>query len=216
MAQRPDDGSIHMARVVGGVVAADRTRGLVAGFLRGLGVAQPALDFDKPYRYASGLDEWGRGGSAGVAIGAALAHRPAGRVSINFQSETALARSPGVLWTAAHHHIPLLTVALRTQGTGGSGTLLRPVRQQPGCSERGTGNARAGARAGLPAGARAGQARRAGVGRAGPGYGPCRAMIGEVLQALGIEYAAAGPADDALSRRTREGIPPACSDRLLP
>ncbi len=33
-------------------------------------------------------------------------------------------------------------------------------------------------------------------------------MIGEVLQAFGIEYAAAGPADDALSRRTREGIPP--------
>jgi acetolactate synthase I/II/III large subunit len=33
-------------------------------------------------------------------------------------------------------------------------------------------------------------------------------MIGEVLQALGIEYAAAGPADDALSRRTREGILP--------
>ncbi len=136
-AQCRDDGSIHMAHAVGELWPLIEHEDWSLVSCGGSAWPSRLWDFDKPYRYASGLDGWGRGGSAGVAIGAALAHRPAGRVSINFQSETALARSPGVLWTAAHHHIPLLTVALRTQGTGGSGLCFAQLGNSLGVASEG-------------------------------------------------------------------------------
>ena len=43
-------------------------------------------------------------------MGAALANRQHGRLSINIQSDGDLNYAPGVLWTAAHHRIPLLTI----------------------------------------------------------------------------------------------------------
>ena len=42
--------------------------------------------------------------------GAALANRQHGRLSVNVQCDGDLNYAPGVLWTAAHHRIPLLTV----------------------------------------------------------------------------------------------------------
>ena len=48
--------------------------------------------------------------------GAALANRDAGRFSINFQPDGDMMYSPGVLWTAAHHGIPLLTVMHNNRG----------------------------------------------------------------------------------------------------
>ncbi len=65
---------------------------------------------DKHYRHI------GRAGGAGVgyglpsAIGCALAHRDSGRIVVNFQGDGDLMYSPGALWTAAHHRIPLLTI----------------------------------------------------------------------------------------------------------
>ena len=41
---------------------------------------------------------------------AALANRKHGRISINIQGDGDLNYAPGVLWTAVHHKIPLLTI----------------------------------------------------------------------------------------------------------
>ncbi len=43
-------------------------------------------------------------------MGAALANRRYGRISVNIQCDGDLNYAPGVLWTAVHHKIPLLTV----------------------------------------------------------------------------------------------------------
>ena len=39
-----------------------------------------------------------------------MANRKHGRLSINIQTDGDLCYAPGVLWTAAHHRIPLLTI----------------------------------------------------------------------------------------------------------
>jgi len=43
-------------------------------------------------------------------VGAALANRKHGRLTVNLQTDGDLMYAPGVLWTAAHHHIPILLV----------------------------------------------------------------------------------------------------------
>jgi len=50
------------------------------------------------------------------AVGAALANRDAGRFSVSFQPDGDLMFSPGVLWTAARHKIPLLSVMHNNRG----------------------------------------------------------------------------------------------------
>ena len=45
-----------------------------------------------------------------ASIGAALANRKYGRLSVNIQNDGDMMYAPGVLWTAAHHRIPILTV----------------------------------------------------------------------------------------------------------
>jgi len=45
-----------------------------------------------------------------ASLGAALANKSRGRFTVNFQPDGDLMYSPGVLWTAAHHKIPLLMV----------------------------------------------------------------------------------------------------------
>ena len=52
----------------------------------------------------------GVGYGAPAAVGAALANRDRGRFTVTFQPDGDLMYAPGVLWTAAHHKIPLLMV----------------------------------------------------------------------------------------------------------
>jgi thiamine pyrophosphate-dependent acetolactate synthase large subunit-like protein len=52
----------------------------------------------------------GVGFAAPSAVGAALAHRKYGRVCVHVQNDGDLMYAPGVLWTAAHHKIPLLSL----------------------------------------------------------------------------------------------------------
>ena len=47
---------------------------------------------------------------APATVGAALANKKHGRLSVSIQSDGDLMMANGVLWTAAHHRIPLLTV----------------------------------------------------------------------------------------------------------
>lgn len=67
-------------------------------------------NLDKTYQYIGRQGAGGMGYGAPAACGAALANRKHGRLSINIQTDGDLNYCPGVLWTAAHHRIPLLTI----------------------------------------------------------------------------------------------------------
>lgn len=67
-------------------------------------------DFKKHYQYIGGAAGWGIGYGLPAAVGAALANKKYGRISVNIQNDGDLMYAPGALWTAAHHHAPLLTV----------------------------------------------------------------------------------------------------------
>ena len=60
--------------------------------------------------YIGGQGADGVGYGAPAAVGAALANKKHGRLSVNIQCDGDLNYAPGVLWTAAHHRIPLLTI----------------------------------------------------------------------------------------------------------
>lgn len=66
--------------------------------------------FEKYHQFIGGSGGYGIGYGAPAAVGAALANRKHGRLSVNIQNDGDLMYGPGVLWTAAHHKIPLLTV----------------------------------------------------------------------------------------------------------
>lgn len=65
---------------------------------------------EKYYQAVSGGGAGGLGYSAPASVGAALANRKHGRLSVSIQTDGDLMYAPGVLWTAAHHRIPLLSV----------------------------------------------------------------------------------------------------------
>lgn len=65
---------------------------------------------DKHHQYIGGSGGAGIGYTAPAALGAALANRKHGRLSVVLQSDGDLMYVPGTLWTAAHHQIPLLYV----------------------------------------------------------------------------------------------------------
>jgi acetolactate synthase-1/2/3 large subunit len=67
-------------------------------------------DFTKHYQYLGEHGAYGIGYGAPAAVGAALANRKHGRLTVNIQCDGDLNYAPGVLWTAAHHRIPLLTI----------------------------------------------------------------------------------------------------------
>ncbi len=67
-------------------------------------------DFDKYHQYIGGHGAYGVGYGAPAAVGAALANKKHGRLSLNIQCDGDLNYAPGVLWTATHHQIPLLNI----------------------------------------------------------------------------------------------------------
>jgi len=73
-------------------------------------------DFDKHYQFIGGHGAYGIGYGAPAAVGAALANKKYGRISVNIQCDGDLNYAPGVLWTAAHHKIPLLSVMHNNRG----------------------------------------------------------------------------------------------------
>jgi thiamine pyrophosphate-dependent acetolactate synthase large subunit-like protein len=66
--------------------------------------------FDKPYQHLGGSGGAGVGYGAPAAVGAALANKKRGRLSITIQGDGDFMYAPGVWWTAAHHQIPLLAI----------------------------------------------------------------------------------------------------------
>ena len=71
---------------------------------------------EKHYHHLGGPGGYGVGYNLPAAIGAALANRSLGRFSVNLQTDGDFMYAPGVLWTAAHHQIPVLTVMHNNRG----------------------------------------------------------------------------------------------------
>lgn len=76
----------------------------------GGGWALRLWNFDKHSQYIGGSGGAGVGYGAPASVGAALANKKYGRLSVNIQNDGDLMYAPGVMWTAAHHQIPLLSV----------------------------------------------------------------------------------------------------------
>jgi acetolactate synthase I/II/III large subunit len=67
-------------------------------------------DFQKHYQYIGQEGGYGVGYGAPASVGAALANRKYGRLTVSIQTDGDLMFAPGILWTAAHHRIPLLII----------------------------------------------------------------------------------------------------------
>ena len=67
-------------------------------------------NFDKHYQFIGGAGGAGLGYGPPSSAGAALANKKYGRLSVSIQGDGDLLYAPGILWTTAHHHIPLLSV----------------------------------------------------------------------------------------------------------
>ncbi len=67
-------------------------------------------NFSKSYQYIGAQGGSGIGYQLPASVGAALANRKHGRLTVSIQCDGDLNYAPGVLWTAAHHKIPMLIV----------------------------------------------------------------------------------------------------------
>ena len=63
-------------------------------------------DFDKHYQYIGRAGGEGLGYYAPASVGAALANKKHGRLSVSIQPDGDFMVAPGALWTAARHQIP--------------------------------------------------------------------------------------------------------------
>ena len=73
-------------------------------------------NIEKHYHFIGEQGAGGMGYGAPASVGAALANKKYGRLSINLQTDGDLNYAPGVLWTAAHHRIPLLSIMHNNRG----------------------------------------------------------------------------------------------------
>ena len=67
-------------------------------------------EHNKPYSHIGGQGAGGMGYGAGACGGAGLAAKERGRFVINIQCDGDMNYTPGVLWTEAHHKLPVLSV----------------------------------------------------------------------------------------------------------
>ncbi|HEY1240240.1 MAG TPA: thiamine pyrophosphate-dependent enzyme [Bryobacteraceae bacterium] len=67
-------------------------------------------EHNKPYSYLGGQGAGGMGYGAPACVGAALAAKARNRIVVNVQTDGDLNYAPGVLWTAVHHKLPMLSV----------------------------------------------------------------------------------------------------------
>ena len=99
-----DASPISLARLSAEVWAAVKSEDWAGG------IAGPEWNYEKYYQRTRLSSAAGVGFQAPSAVGAALAHRKDGRLYVHQQNDGDLMYAPGVLWTAAHHRIPMLWV----------------------------------------------------------------------------------------------------------
>jgi len=93
------------------------------------------LNHDKPYRYNGDCGGFGIGYDSPASVGGALAHKKFGRLSVAIVGDGDLNFSPGVIWTAAHHKIPLLFVVHNNRAYQAEVMIIQRM-----CGVRGRGN----------------------------------------------------------------------------
>lgn len=96
------------------------------------------LNFDKHHRYIGDNGGFGVGYDTPASVGAALGHKKQGRLSIGIVGDGDLNFSPGVLWTAAHHQIPVLLVVHNNRAYHAEVMIVQRM-----CGRRGRGSDRA-------------------------------------------------------------------------
>jgi acetolactate synthase-1/2/3 large subunit len=96
------------------------------------------LNFDRHYRYNGDNGGFGIGYDTPGSVGAALAHKKQGRLSIGIVGDGDLNFQPGVLWTAVHHRIPLLLIVHNNRAYHAEVMIVQRM-----CGSRGRGNANA-------------------------------------------------------------------------
>jgi thiamine pyrophosphate-dependent acetolactate synthase large subunit-like protein len=89
---------------------------MVAAESPGFNWPQRLWPMEKHYHSLGRSGGYGVGYGAPAAVGAALANKDLGRFSVTFQPDGDLMYAPGVLWTAARHKIPLLSVMVNNRG----------------------------------------------------------------------------------------------------
>jgi acetolactate synthase-1/2/3 large subunit len=67
-------------------------------------------NFDKPYQWNGVAGGAGVGYNLPASLGAALANKKHGRLTVAFGGDGDFLFAPGTLWTAAHHRIPMLYI----------------------------------------------------------------------------------------------------------
>jgi thiamine pyrophosphate-dependent acetolactate synthase large subunit-like protein len=77
---------------------------------------QRLWDMNKHYHSIGDSGGAGQGYGGGATVGAALANKKHGRITIAIEGDGDLMYSPGSLWTAAHHHIPYLMIVHNNRG----------------------------------------------------------------------------------------------------
>jgi len=83
---------------------------LVTGGIVGAYWPHRLWTMDKPHHYLGDSGAAGMGYGAPGSVGSALANRKYGRLSISIEGDGDLMVSPGVLWTAVKHKIPILFI----------------------------------------------------------------------------------------------------------
>ena len=99
------------------------------------------LNFDKHYRYNGDSGGMGIGYDSPASVGAALANKKLGRLSIGIVGDGDLNFGPGVLWTAVHHQIPLLLIVHNNRAYHAE---VMIVQRMSGSRGRGSGRAHIG------------------------------------------------------------------------
>jgi thiamine pyrophosphate-dependent acetolactate synthase large subunit-like protein len=92
------------------------------------------LNFDKHHRYNGDCGGFGIGYDTQAAVGVALANKGKGRLTVAVVGDGDLNFGPGVLWTAAHHKIPLLFLVHNNRGYQAEVMIVQRM-----CSSRGRG-----------------------------------------------------------------------------
>jgi acetolactate synthase I/II/III large subunit len=92
------------------------------------------LNFDKHHRYHGDCGGFGIGYDTQAAVGVALANKDKGRLTVAVVGDGDLNFGPGVLWTAAHHKIPLLFLVHNNRGYQAEVMIVQRI-----CAQRGRG-----------------------------------------------------------------------------